>query len=282
MSENITLPLPTELASISENEQPKPSEAVTTNEIGVTVKASDNENPVKEDVIDKLAKEGLNSLIEKYLDDGVIDNNELIDIVRVTMEIVEKNKEISGTEKKKISLTVLRGFISDKVKDYDNLEKLFDKAIDLAVNVSKNGLESISFSKEMINDSKTAFNLIYVTVMGKVNEQYKTGEDIVNNIFDICYLVLQTIEGQTTLTLNEKKILLKKIVIKIINCLDTKISEDQKNFILSQIDPTLSLVEIAWNAKNGEFKINVEDVVQLGSCFSRLIQKCCKKKTASS
>ena len=220
--------------------------------------------------IDELAKDGLNKLVENYLDDGIIDNNELVDLVKCTMEIVEKNKEISGEEKKKISLCILRKFIGDKVKDYDNLEKLFDKAIDLCIKTAKDGMGKIKLSSEMIGDTKSAFNLIYSSTMSKIDEKYPLADDIINNIFDISLYILQLIEGQTLLGENEKKVLLKKIITKVINSLDSKISKDQQLFLVSQIDPTISLVQIALRAEKGEFKINVVKAVGcFKKCFSR-------------
>ena len=103
------------------------------------------------------------------------------------MELVEGKKELEGTEKKKVALLILRQFIQNKVKDYDNLEKLFDKSIDLAVRVSKNGLEKIKFSSETISDTKSAFNLIYSSTMTKINELYPSADDIINNIIIIIH-----------------------------------------------------------------------------------------------
>lgn len=222
---------------------------------------------------DKLAKEGLDVLIEKYLDDGVIDNEELVDLVKYTMEIVERKKEISGQEKKRLVLLILRKFIQDKVKDYDNLEKLFDKAIDLCVKVSKDGLETIKFSSETITDTKNAFNLIYSNTMSKIDEKYPIADDIVNNLFDITLYIVQIIEGQTKLNDIEKKVLLKKIIIKVINSLDSKLSKDQQSFLISQIEPTLSLVQIGIRAERGEFQINIAEVTGICVCFRRLFKK---------
>jgi len=230
---------------------------------------------------DAIAKEGLVTLIEKYLDDGVIDNEELVDIVKCTMEIVENKKDISGTEKKKVALIILRQFISDKVKDYDNLEKLFDKAIDLAVKVSKNGLESAKFSSETISDAKNAFNIIYASALTKINADYPQADDIINNLFDIALYVVQMLEGQTKLSDNEKKILLKKILQKVIISLESKFTIEQRDFLLSQIEPTISLVQIGIRAQRGEVQINPQEVVGFLTCICAWF-RCCKAKPSPS
>jgi len=226
---------------------------------------------------DAISKEGLDILIEKYLEDGVIDSEELVDIVKVVMEIVEKKKEINGQEKKKVALIILRKFIENKIKDYDNLEKLFDKAIDLAVKVSKNGLETIKFSSESISESKSAFNMIYASTMSKINESYPLADDIINNIFDIALFIMQLLEGQTSLDENEKKILLKKIIQKVINSLESKLSIEQRDFLLTQVDPTISLVQIGIRASQGKFEINPVEIVGFFACLTACFRKCCSR-----
>ena len=226
---------------------------------------------------DAISKEGLDILIEKYLEDGVIDSEELVDIVKVVMEIVEKKKEINGQEKKKVALIILRKFIENKIKDYDNLEKLFDKAIDLAVKVSKNGLETIKFSSETISESKSAFNMIYASTMSKINESYPLADDIINNIFDIALFIMQLLEGQTSLDENEKKILLKKIIQKVINSLESKLSIEQRDFLLTQVDPTISLVQIGIRASQGKFEINPVEIVGFFACLTACFRKCCSR-----
>jgi len=229
--------------------------------------------------LDELSTESLATLVEKYLDDGVIDNDELVDIVKCVMEIVEKKKEIQGEDKKKLALIILKKFINDKVKDYDNLEKLFDKAIDLAVKVSKDGLETIKLNSDTISQSKEAFNIIYNSALSKVNEQYPLADDIINNIFDIALYVMKIIEGQTSLTENEKKILLKKIITKIINSLESKFTIEQKSFLISQIEPTINLVQIGIRAQNGQFEINPVEVVGFLSCIMAWFRKCCSRSS---
>jgi len=230
--------------------------------------------------IDKVIEEGFVELVAKYLDDGVIDNEELVDIVKCVMEIVEKKRDIIGADKKKVALTILRKFIADKVIDYDNLEKLFDKSIDLAVKVSKNGLETIKFTSDTIAETKSAFNLIYSSALSKINESYPLADDIINNIFDITLYILQLIEGQTSLSESEKKILLKKVIQKVINSLESKLTQEQRDFLLTQVEPTISLVQIGLRAQKGQFSINAEEVIGFVSCFTRCFSKCRSKKSA--
>jgi len=267
-----------EVVQTEQKVEEKPVEVVQTEqkvEEKLIAKASEPEID-----FEKITQEGLDVLVARYLEDGVIDNEELVDLVKTTMEIVEKKKEVSGPEKKRLSLLILRKFIQDKIKDYDNLEKLFDKAIDLAVKVSKEGLEKIKFSSDTITETKTAFNLIYQNALSKIEESYPLADDIINNIFDITLYVLQIIEGQTSLSETEKKILLKKIINKVINSLETKLSKEQRDFLLTQVDPTISLVQIGIRAQNGQFEINPVEVIGFFSCITAWFRRCCSKKSS--
>ena len=142
-------------------------------------------NTISAEDIEKFKKEGIDILIEKYLDDGIIDNEELIDLVQTAMEIAEQKTVLSGPEKKSVVIAVLRSFLETRVTNYPQLEILISKSIDLAVNVTKNGLSEIKFSSETISQSKSAFNLIYENTMSKIEEKYPLTDDIINNIFDI-------------------------------------------------------------------------------------------------
>lgn len=234
-------------------------------------------NSISAEDIEKFKKEGIDILIEKYLDDGIIDNEELIDLVQTAMEIAEQKTVLSGPEKKSIVMAVLRSFLETKVNNYPQLEILIGKSIDLAVNVTRNGLGEIKISSETISQSKSAFNLIYENTMSKIEEKYPQTDDIINNIFDIALYIMQLLEGQTNLKPSEKKVLLKKILTKVINSLDSKINAEQKSFLISQIEPTISLVQIGIRASNGEIQINPEEVASLCSCFFSWL-KCCKSK----
>lgn len=224
---------------------------------------------------EQISKEGLDKLIDKYYSDGVIDKDELIDIVQHVIENVEKNKDLNGADKKKVALNILRQFLENKVNNYDNLEILLDKSIDYAVNVSKNGFEKIKFSSGLLTDTKTAFNFIYANALSKINEKYPQADDIINHIFDIAIYVMSLLEGQTSLNENEKKVLLKKILIKLINDLESKLSAEQSQLLLSQVDHIVIVIQIGLRASEGLIKINMKQV----SGFCSKIFCCCSKKT---
>jgi len=282
-----TQPQPQETQPVSSTsvvENIKPSEPITTPE-------TPKENESKKDdatkqvavnadieLIEKVKKDGLDILINKYLDDGIVDNDELVDLVQATMEIVEGKKEIKGEDKKKIVLSILKQFLEKRVENYDKLEVLIVKAIDLAVNVSKNGLEKIKINSDTITESKAAFNLIYSTTLSKIEEKYPLADDIMNNLFDIALYIVQLLEGQTSLTLNEKKVLLKKILYKVINSLESKLSEDQREFLKTQIDPTISLVQISFRASTGELQLNAQETISIFCCICAWFRKCFSKK----
>ena len=160
--------------------------------------------------------EALGTMVERFLDDGVIDSDEIIELVQFAMEAVEKKTELSGAEKKKTAMAILKSFMESRVNNWLELEKLISKAIDFGTDVSKNGISKVVISSITVTDTKSAFNLIYSSTMSKINEKYPLADDIINNLFDITQYILELIEGQTQMKENEKKILLKKILNHIV------------------------------------------------------------------
>ena len=158
----------------------------------------------------------------------------------------------------------------------NEIEKQISKSIDFAVKVSKEGFGEIKFVSTTITEVKTAFNLIYASTISKINDKYPLADDIVNNIFDIIVYIMQLIEGQTNLNNNEKEIILKKIIVKAISSLEesTKITVEQKDFLLLQVDPTIAIAKIGIRAKNGAIQINLKEVISIFQCFTNLFQKC--------
>lgn len=227
-------------------------------------------------VNEKFKNNGLEILVERFLDDGVIDNNELVEIIQVVIEIVERNTSLNGSEKKVLALLILRQFLESKMKNYNEIEKQISKSIDFAVKVSKEGFGEIKLVSTTITEVKTAFNLIYASTISKINDKYPLADDIVNNIFDIIVYIMQLIEGQTNLNNNEKEIILKKIIVKAISSLEesTKITIEQKDFLLLQVDPTIAIAKIGIRAKNGAIQINLREVISIFQCFTNLFQKC--------
>ena len=104
--------------------------------------------------------EALGTMVERFLDDGVIDSDEIIELVQFAMEAVEKKTELSGAEKKKTAMAILKSFMESRVNNWLELEKLISKAIDFASNVSKNGINKVVISSITISDTKAVFNLI--------------------------------------------------------------------------------------------------------------------------
>ena len=136
-------------------------------------------------VNEQFKNNGLEILVERFLDDGVIDNNELVEIIQVVIEIVERNRSLNGSEKKVLALLILRQFLESKMKNYNEIEKQISKSIDFAVKVSKEGFGEIKLVSTIITEVKTAFNLIYASTISKINDKYPLADDIINNIFDI-------------------------------------------------------------------------------------------------
>jgi len=239
-----------------------------------------SESTIKDQVAvpvnEQFKNNGLEILVERFLDDGVIDNNELVEIIQVVIEIVERNTSLNGSEKKVLALLILKQFLESKMKNYDEIEKQISKSIDFAVKVSKEGFGEIKLVSTTITEVKTAFNLIYASTISKINDKYPLADDIINNIFDIIVYIMQLIEGQTNLNNNEKEIILKKIIVKAISSLEesTKITIEQKDFLLLQVDPTIAIAKIGIRAKNGAIQINLREVISIFQCFTNLFQKC--------
>lgn len=231
--------------------------------------------PVK-DIIEEESKKCLDTLIERFLDDGVIDNNELTEIIRVVIELVEGKVGLSGTQKKSLALSILRQFLETKIPNYNQVETQISKSIDFSIKVSKEGFGEIKIMSSTISDMKTGFNFIYSSTMSKIEEKYPLADDIINNLFDIVIHVMRIIEGQTTMNDNEKVILLKKIIVKVISSLveSTKLSKENGDFLNAQVDSTIAIAQVSLRAKNGELHINPREVVSIFECIFAWFRKC--------
>ena len=222
--------------------------------------------------------EALGTMVERFLDDGVIDSDEIIELVQFAMEAVEKKTELSGAEKKKTAMAILKSFMESRVNNWLELEKLISKAIDFGTDVSKNGINKVIISSITITDTKAAFNLIYSSTMSKINEKYPLADDIINNLFDIAQYILELIEGQTQMKENEKKILLKKILNHVVQTASVSFTDEQKALLKSNIDSTVSLITIGWRSiESGKLNIRPEEVISIFSCCFQWVSKCFRK-----
>jgi hypothetical protein len=226
--------------------------------------------------------EALGTMVERFLDDGVIDSDEIIELVQFAMEAMEKKTELSGAEKKRTAMAILKSFMESRVNNWLELEKLISKAIDFGTDVSKNGINKVIISSITVTDTKAAFNLIYSSTMSKINEKYPLADDIINNLFDIAQYVLELIEGQTQMKENEKKILLKKILNHIVQTASVGFTDEQKTMLKSNIDSTVSLITIGWRSiESGKINVRPEEVISIFSCCFQWISKCFKKKSTT-
>jgi hypothetical protein len=222
------------------------------------------------------SKKCLDALIERFLDDGVIDNNELTEIIRVVIELVEGKVGLSGTQKKNLALSILRQFLETKIPNYNQIETQISKSIDFTIKVSKEGFGEIKIMSSTITDIKTGFNFIYSSTMSKIEEKYPLADDIINNLFDIIIHIMRLIEGQTKMNDNEKVILLKKIVLKVISSLveSTKLSKENGDFLNAQVDSTIAIAQVSLRAKNGELQINPREVISIFECIFAWFRRC--------
>ena len=251
-------------------------ELISNNEKEVNEKTEQSKTFEKKGIIQEESKKYLDTLIEKFLDDEVIDNNELTEIIKFVIELVEGKTTLSGTEKKNLSLSILRQFLESKISNYDEVEKQISKSIDFAVKVSKEGFGEIKIMSTTISDIKTGFNFIYSSTMSKIDEKYPETDDIINNLFDIIIHVMRLIEGQTSMNENEKAILLKKIIIKIISSLveSTKLTNEQGDLLNSQVESTIAIAQVGLRAKNGDLHINPQEVVSIFECIFAWFRRC--------
>jgi hypothetical protein len=225
-----------------------------------------------------IENECLGTMVERFLDDGVIDSDEIIELVQFAMEAVEKKTELSGAEKKKTAMAILKSFMESRVNNWLELEKLISKAIDFGTDVSKNGINKVIISSITITDTKSAFNLIYSNTMSEINKKYPLADDIINNLFDIAKHILELIEGQTQMKENEKKILLKKILNHIVQTASVGFTDEQKSLLKSNIDSTVTLITIGWRSiESGKMNIRPEEVISIFSCCFQWVSKCFKK-----
>lgn len=222
------------------------------------------------------SKKCLDTLIERFLDDGVIDNNELTEIIRIVIELVEGKTGLSGTQKKNLALSILRQFLESKMTNYNQIETQISKSIDFTIKVSKEGFGEIKIMSSTISDIRTGFNFIYSSTMSKIEEKYPLADDIINNLFDIIIHIMRLIEGQTTMNENEKIILLKKIIIKVISSLveSTKLSNENGDFLNAQVDSTIAIAQVSLRAKNGQLQINPREVISIFECIFAWFRRC--------
>ena len=254
-----------------------PSESSETIGIHNTTQPSENLEKVDtQPILEKESKKCLDTLIERFLDDGVIDNNELTEIIRVVIELVEEKTGLSGTKKKSLALSILRKFLESKMTNYTQIETQISKSIDFTIKVSKEGFGEIKIMSSIISDIKTGFNFIYSSTMSKIEEKYPLADDIINNLFEIIIHIMRLIEGQTKMNDNEKVILLKKIIVKVISSLveSTKLSKENGEFLNAQIDSTIAIAQVSLRAKNGELHINPREVVSIFECIFAWFRKC--------
>lgn len=230
----------------------------------------------EKDVVEEESKKCLDTLIDRFLDDGIIDNNELTEIIRVVIELVEGKNGLSGTQKKSLAISILRQFLESKMTNYNQIESQISKSIDFAIKVSKEGFGEIKIMSSTITDIKTGFNFIYSSTMSKIEEKYPLADDIINNLFDITIHIMRLIEGQTSMNDNEKVILLKKIIVKVISSLveSTKLSKENGDFLNSQVDSTIAIAQVSLRAKNGELQINPREVISIFECIFAWFRKC--------
>ena len=230
----------------------------------------------EKDVVEEESKKCLDTLIDRFLDDGIIDNNELTEIIRVVIELVEGKIGLSGTQKKSLAISILRQFLESKMTNYNQIESQISKSIDFAIKVSKEGFGEIKIMSSTITDIKTGFNFIYSSTMSKIEEKYPLADDIINNLFDITIHIMRLIEGQTSMNDNEKIILLKKIIVKVISSLveSTKLSKENGDFLNSQVDSTIAIAQVSLRAKNGELQINPREVISIFECIFAWFRKC--------
>ena len=226
--------------------------------------------------VEEESKKCLDMLIERFLDDGVIDNNELTEIIRVVIELVEGKVGLSGTQKKSLALSILRQFLESKMTNYNQIETQISKSIDFTIKVSKEGFGEIKIMSSTISDIKTGFNFIYSSTMSKIEEKYPLADDIINNLFDIIIHIMRLIEGQTTMNNNEKVILLKKIILKVISSLveSTKLSKENGDFLNAQVDSTIAIAQVSLRAKNEELQINPREVASIFECIFAWFRRC--------
>jgi len=254
-----------------------PSVSSEISEVQTNNQQSENLEKVDTQLIpEEESKKCLDALIERFLDDGVIDNNELTEIIRVVIELVEGKVGLSGTQKKSLALSILRQFLESKIPNYKQVETQISKSIDFTIKVSKEGFGEIKIMSSTISDIKTGFNFIYSSTMSKIEEKYPLADDIINNLFDIIIHIMRLIEGQTKMNDNEKVILLKKIVLKVISSLveSTKLSKENGDFLNAQVDSTIAIAQVSLRAKNGELHINPREVVSIFECIFAWFRRC--------
>ena len=233
------------------------------------------------DLLKTFITDGLKKLENNYSSLSDFNNDLLLNIVKESMEYVEKIENLKGKEKHTIAKEIIKEFCKNRniKQDDKNFDKLIDDTFTFVIKISKNGFSNVNINSSSVNTVQDAFNTIYDTLCKDIEKKYPKTDDVINNTFDIVYLAMSYIEKFPNLDGAKKRLLLKNIIFKFVESLPNVydgITTEQVTEIKKLLDDAFIFVELAIKAKNGKIEINPVVVTSILDCLFKWFKKCNK------
>jgi hypothetical protein len=217
---------------------------------------------------------GILTFERRYGNHIKLDNNLLLQIVKEALEYIETFRRFSSSEKHIICKELIKRFSVNRGIKWSKINKTINNSISFIISISKHGLPPLKLDTKVVGDVQDIFNQIYPLVLQDVEKNYKNTDEIINHLFDICLVTMQFVENYPNINRKQRLILVKNIVENIIDAIPTfyeNVNDEDLKLVKDNLDNTFILVELGFDAKDGQININIEDVEKIGSCLF----KCC-------
>jgi chemotaxis protein histidine kinase CheA len=223
---------------------------------------------------------GLSVLNRRYGDSINYDNNLLLQITKESIEYIETFNRFTGNEKHIICKEIIKTFLENRNVEWSKIDKVVNNTITFVVSISKNGIQALKLDKKVVGDVQDIFNQLYPLILKDIEKKYPSTDDVVNHLFDICLVTMGYIENYKQINQKQKMILIKNILMKVIELLPTihkEITNEELKFLEENIDTTLLMVELGFDAQNGNVNVNAEQVEKISNCLFKCLLSCFKK-----
>ena len=213
---------------------------------------------------------GLSVLNRRYGENIKLDNNLQLQVIKESIEYIETFNRFTGKEKHVICTEIIKRFLVNRGIEWSKIDKVVNNSISFAVSISKNGVKALKLDKKVVGDVQDIFNQIYPLVLKDVEKKYPSTDEIINSLFDICLVTMKYVENYKNVNKKQKLILVKNILIKVIELLPTinkNIKEEDLTLINDSLDGTLTMVELGFDASEGQLNINAENVEKISGCL---------------
>jgi len=212
-------------------------------------------------------------LLENQFDGLDFEDSLIPQAIKISLAFVQK-KNIDMDEKKAIVKTGVLTIFNKMGKPIT--EDLFDKTIDLIESINKNGVNKIKINKKTLKQSKDIFETAYPIFCKEVEKRYPKVDNIIVNILDMSIIIAPILNNFKNVSGAEKKILMKKILMKFINDLHIYYSDatdELKNQLRQSINGSMAFGDIIVGAINGQVSIEPAQVSGIIACLLGCFKK---------